>query len=121
MAYMTNEVPKHKIIAGLPTYSVDWDLIQVEQSRQVYDWEWIEARKQEAEGGVHWISYWDVNFLRYRDAEGHPHLLYISDRRSTRSHLVTIDDLDLGGVCFWCLWGDDPGIWQAVREHFRRR
>ena len=120
MAYMANEVPKHKIVAGLPTYSVDWDIDRPERSRQIYDYQWIEARKQEAPHGYQWISYLDVGYLRYRDADGGTHLLYISDAKSTKSHLVTVDDLDLAGVCFWCLIGEDPALWQAVQEHLRR-
>jgi len=44
----------------------------------------------------------------------------VSDAKSTISHLETVDSLDLAGVCFWCLMGDDPQIWECVREHFRR-
>lgn len=121
MAYMAAEVPRHKIVMGLPTYSVDWDMHEPSRSRQVYDHQWIAAREQESEHGRIWISHWDVHLIQYNDAHGHRHLLYVSDAKSTQSHLVTVDTLDLAGVCFWVLLGDDPAIWQAVREHFRRR
>ena len=121
LAYTANEVPKGKLIAGLPTYSVDWNMLHPEKSDQVYNHEWIAAREKEAPGGRQWISYWDVSLIRYTDAEGAPHLLYVTDGRSTRSNLVFVDDLEVAGVCFWCLQGDDPAIWQAVREQFKRR
>lgn len=121
MTYTAREVPKSKLIAGLPTYSVDWDMLHPEKSDQIYDYQFIAEREREAPEGRQWISYWDVSLIRYADGEGSPHLLYVTDGRSTRSQLVCVDELDVAGVCFWCLQGDDPAIWQAVREQFRRR
>ena len=120
MEYMTREVPKHKIVMGLPTYSVDWDMNEPEKSRQVYDYEWIAERERESPTGRGWISWADVGIIRYTDADNHAHLLYVSDAKSTSSHLVTVDASDLAGVCFWVLLGDDPMIWECVRQHFRR-
>lgn len=120
MSYLAREVPRHKLVMGLPTYSLDFDLTEPPRSRQVYDFEWVDARAAESSIGRRWISHWDVSVARYTDAEGHLHLLYITDARSTRSHLETADALDVAGVCFWCLRGDDPAIWECVRRHFGR-
>ena len=120
MEALLTQAPPQKIVMGLPTYSVDWDMEDPQKSRQVYDYEWIAEREKESSIGRSWISYWDVGLIRYTDEEGHPHLLYVSDAKSTKGHLVTVDSLDLAGVCFWVLLGDDPAIWEAVREHFRR-
>jgi spore germination protein YaaH len=120
MSYMATQVPRHKIVMGLPTYSVDWDMNDPTQSRQVNDCQWIAAREKESPIGRGWCYYWDVHLIRYTDEKGHAHLLWVSDARSTRSHLVTVDSLDLAGVCFWVLGGEDPAIWDAVRDHFRR-
>ncbi len=120
MTYMCTHIPRHKIVMGLPTYSVDWDMTESSRSTQVYDYQWIAQREKESPIGRGWCYYWDVNLIRYTDSEGHPHLLYLSDAKSTKSHLVTVDSLDLAGVSFWVLNGDDPKIWHCVREHFKR-
>jgi spore germination protein len=120
MAHLAGEVPKHKIVMGLPTYSLDWDIDEPARSRQVYDTDFIAAREKDSANGRHWIPHWDVSVVRYTDADDHIHLLYITDARSTRSHLETTDILDLAGVCFWALWGDDPAIWECVRRHLGR-
>jgi len=120
MQGLVQEVPRHKVIMGLPTYSLDWDVNQIENSQQIYDYEWIAAREKESGRERSWCSGWDVNLIRYTDAHDHAHLLWVSDARSTKSHLETADDLDVAGVCFWCLRGDDPLIWETLREHFRR-
>jgi len=120
MAYMATQVPRHKIVMGLPTYSVDWDINDPTRSRQVYDYKWIAEREKESPIGRGWCYGWDVNLIRYNDAENHAHLMWVSDAMSTRSHLVTVDSNDLAGVCFWVLTEDDPAIWEAVRQHFRR-
>ena len=120
MAYLAGEVPKHKLVMGLPTYSLDFDITEPKKSRQVYDYEWIAEREKESSIGRAWIPDWDVSLMRYTDGEGHIHLLYVTDAKGTKSHLETADLLDLAGVCFWVLQGDDPRIWECVREHFRR-
>jgi len=121
MQYMTGRVPCEKVVMGLPTYSVDWDINDPTKSRQVNDYKWIAEREAESPIGRGWCYYWDVGLIRYTDEAGHAHLLWVSDARSTRSHLVTVDSLDLAGVSFWVLTGDeDPAIWEAVGEHFRR-
>jgi spore germination protein YaaH len=121
MAYLVSQVPRHKIVMGLPTYSVDWDINDPSQSTQVNDYEWIAEREKESPIGRGWCYYWDVNLIRYNDANGHAHLLWVSDAKSTKSHLVTADTFDVTGVCFWLLnGGDDPAIWSTVRDHFKR-
>lgn len=121
MAYLASQVPRHKIVMGLPTYSVDWNINDPSQSTQVGDYLWIAEREKESPIGRGWCYYWDVNLIRFTDPDGNAHLLYVSDAQSTRSHLVTVDQFDVTGVCFWCLTGgDDPAIWAAVRDHFQR-
>ena len=120
MAYMVSQVPRHKVVMGLPFYSVDWNINAPEKSQQVYDHKWIAEREKESPIGRGWAYYWDVGLIRFTDADGHAHLLYVSDARSTKSHLVTVDNLDLAGVSFWVLGQEDPKIWECVREHFRR-
>lgn len=121
LAYMKEQVPSSRIIAGLPTYSVDWDINEPQKSRQVNDAAFIAEREAQSPIGRGWCSYWDVGLIRYTDELEHAHLLWVSDARSTRSHLVSVDSLDVAGVCFWLLSGtEDPAIWQAVHEHFAR-
>lgn len=121
MEYLSLQVPRHKIIMGLPTYSVDWDVTDPEKSRQIYDYEWLAAREKESEISRAWLPHWDVGLMRYLDNEGHIHLVYVTDARSTQSHLETVDALGLAGICFWVLMGEDPAIWECVRRYFGRR
>ena len=120
MQRLVEQAPRHKIIMGLPTYSVDWDVTEPTNSRQIYDYQWLAVREKESEIGRAWLHHWDVGLMRYLDAEGHIHYVYVTDARSTQSHLETVDALDLGGVCFWALMGDDPAIWERVRQYFAR-
>lgn len=121
MEYLSRIIPRNQLVMGLPTYSVDWDINDPAKSRQVNDAAFIAARETDSPIGRGWCYYWDVNLIRYADAGGHAHLLWVSDARSTVSHLQTVDADDLAGVCFWVMSGDeDAGIWEAVRRHFQR-
>ena len=121
MQYMVSRVPCEKVVMGLPTYSVDWDIAEPGNSKQVNDYKFIADREKQSPIGRGWCYYWDVSLIRYTDADQHPHLLWVTDARSTKSHLVTVDSLDLAGVSFWLLNGEeDPAIWRTVTEHFRR-
>jgi spore germination protein len=120
MEYLMLQVPRHKIIMGLPTYSVDWDVTDPTKSRQIYDWKWLAEREKESEIGRAWLPHMDVGLMRFLDAEGHIHYVYVTDAKSTRSHLETVIALDLAGICFWCMRGEDPAIWDTVRAMFSR-
>ncbi|OGV73822.1 MAG: hypothetical protein A2340_16340 [Lentisphaerae bacterium RIFOXYB12_FULL_60_10] len=121
MNYLVAMIPRHKLIMGLPTYSVDWNINDPTQSRQVNDAAFIAAREKESPIGRGWCYFADVNLIRYNDAAGHAHLVWVSDAMSTRSHLETVEALDLTGISFWVLDGaEDVRIWQAVLEKFRR-
>lgn len=121
MNYMIAMVPRHKMIMGLPTYSVDWDINDPTKSRQVNDAAFLAAREKQSPIGRGWCYFADVNLIRYTDPKGHAHLVWVSDAMSTRSHLETVEALDLAGISFWVLSGDeDTRIWQAVLEKFRR-
>lgn len=122
MGYMVTRVPPEKIVMGLPTYSVDWDINDPTRSRQVNDANFIAEKEKLSPIGRGWCYYDDVSLIRYTDVENHAHLLWVSDARSTRSHMATVDSLDLAGVCFWVLTGtEDARIWQAVYDHFQRQ
>ena len=121
MQTLQTMVPRHKLVMGLPTYSVDWNMNEPTKSRQVNDAAFIADKEKLSPIGRGWVFFWDVGLIRYTDENGHAHLLYVTDARSTRSQLETVSGLDLAGVCFWVLNGaEDKRIYETVRECFRR-
>lgn len=122
IAYLLQSIPRHKLIMGLPTYSVDWDINEPSKSRQVNDAKFIKKCEKKSPIGRGWCYYDDVNLIRYSDKKGHAHLLWVSDEMSTRSHLETVEKFDVQGVSFWVLDGkEDIKIWQAVYDKFCRK
>jgi spore germination protein YaaH len=121
MQDMLTQAPGYKLLMGLPTYSVDWDVTDPTRSRQVNDAAHLEACETISPIGRGWCYYWDVGLIRYVDSDQHIHLIYVSDARSTRSQLQNVDQLDLAGIFFWVFNGrEDPEIYRAVRSHFAR-
>lgn len=121
MRALVSMVPVHKLMMGLPTYSIDWDVTDPTRSRCVSDAAFLAEKEKISPIGRGWCYYWDVGLIRYTDEAEHAHMIYVSDARSTRSHLETANALDLAGVFFWVLGGqEDTGIYRVVRDHFHR-
>jgi spore germination protein len=50
----------------------------------------------------------------YVDADGRDHEVWFEDAQSTLEKVELVERYGLGGVFFWRLGGEDPGIWSAL-------
>ncbi|MFC1739634.1 glycosyl hydrolase family 18 protein [Planctomycetota bacterium] len=112
MQFWLRYVPSEKLIMGLPAYSNDYDLAPNGKGTQV------EApRPNSSVAKVFdktWLPYEQINMYRYLDDQGHLHIFYASDTKSTVAHLETVDDLNIGGISFWYYQAVPDETWTAV-------
>lgn len=119
LEYTLTKVPRKNIIAGLPTYSVDWNMNDATKSEQVGDHDRLVELAKKSVCGMGYVYYYDVYYLRYVDNEGATHLVWMNNAETVSFLLDVVNELDIPGVSFWVLAGDDPEIWEQVRKKFR--
>lgn len=114
MEFWLKQVPREKLIMGLPAYSNDYDLATGGKGDQLYG-----ARPQKATGTSlqkAWLWYERLNVYLYHDQHGNPHLYYSSDATSTAALLEIVEEFKLPGFGFWHFSSVDEETWKVVRE-----
>lgn len=114
MAYWSRFVPRDRLIMGLPAYSRDFALrldgrVQSPEAPRPEVPEGTEVRRV-------WLPWEQISTYQYEDMEGVLHLFFATDDTSTRAHLQTADELDLGGIGFWHYGAVTPDMWAVVRQ-----
>jgi spore germination protein YaaH len=119
MRFWLSHAPREKLIMGLPAYSNDYSLAPKGRGQQVYA-----AKPQAADPASlekAWLWYEKLFVYLYNTPNGERHLFYASDADSTKSHLQTVDELNLPGIGFWHFSSVDAGTWEVVRDWIKRR
>jgi spore germination protein YaaH len=111
MAFWLRQVPREKLVMGLPAYSNDYALSPPGGGKQVY------ASKPQIQGETQraWLWYERLWMYLYMEKDAVPHIFYASDAESTKAHLETVDELNLPAIGFWHFSSVDEATWEAVR------
>lgn len=107
------EVPRAKIVLGLATYGYDW--MSGEQAQDL-QWADAEALAQAHSAKVMWDPTSASPWFAYTDAGGHPHTVWYENARSLQAKLDLALRYRIGGVVLWRLGGEDPAIWELLRQ-----
>lgn len=118
LEYTKSNVPKEKILAGIPFYGYQWCTAGDGESCQNKGLTW--------EGVSNIISQYDP-VLERNDNSKTPWFLYIDDENNTKvvnyedhqsveDKLKVVKDLDIGGIAVWRLGSEDPQNFEAIRN-----
>ena len=118
LRYATSLIPKEKIFLGLPFYGYDWQIGKGTAGSYRYDYAMDLVKEKRIK--INWDSEGKVPWYSYTDNDGVKRICYYEDARSIAAKLEIGKKWDVGGVCIWSLGGEDPGVWNAMRE-FRKR
>ncbi|WP_194903490.1 glycosyl hydrolase family 18 protein [Quadrisphaera sp. INWT6] len=134
VAYAVTQVPRERLVLGVPTYGYDWAgrAGQHQGQQQVGGQDqqpgrraelasWAQARVRAADRGapVRWDAQAQSPWLAYTDTAGEPHELWFEDGRSTAAKLELARRERLGGVFLWLVGDVDPGTWSLLEAHRR--
>jgi spore germination protein YaaH len=108
-----SEIPRDKIILGVPTYGYDWNGSQPARDVQ---WTEAEAIAQAHAAPVMWDPTAQSPWFAYTDSQGHPHTVWFEDARSLSAKLALAATYRVNGVAIWRLGGEDPAIWEQLRQ-----
>jgi spore germination protein len=113
--YAVTEIPREKILMGMPNYGYDWTLPWVKGSaaRTISN---VGAVNQAAQVGAN-ISY-DITsaapyYFYFRD--GIQHVVWFDDARSVQARLRLPSEYRLGGVSYWTIGSFFPQNWLVLK------
>jgi spore germination protein YaaH len=116
MHFWLEQVPREKLVMGLPAYSNDYALSPAASGKQVYASEpQIQGESQKA-----WLWYDRLRMYLYIE-NAVPHIFYASDADSTKANLETVDELNLPALGFWHFSSVDEATWKAVRDWLNKK
>jgi spore germination protein len=121
--YAVTEIPRNKILMGIPLYARDWRLPYVWGVTKAETISLQEAIRRAVRHSVR-ILYDTVAqtpYYRYTDDQGAVHEVWFEDPRSFRSKYNTAKEYGLRGVSYWELNTEAPQNWPVLESIFRVR
>lgn len=108
-----SEIPRDKIILGVPAYGYDW---RSGQSGKGVQWAEAVAIADAHSAPIKWDPTTQSPWFAYTDSQGRPHTVWFEDARSMQTKLALALTYRVGGVAIWRLGGEDPAIWERLRQ-----
>lgn len=120
--YAITEIPRQKIMMGVPLYGRDWKIPWVEgtYARTVTP---LQAVRLAAQYGVP-IQYnktYEAPFFRYTDQTGQRHEVWFEDARSQQAKFDLVKQYGLRGFSYWVLGNPFPQNWLVQDWNFKAR
>jgi spore germination protein len=113
--YAVREIPREKILLGIPNYAYDWTLPYAEgtKAKLVYHPEAILlAARQGAQ--IKFDEAAQTPYFHYFDAAGKQHVVWFEDARSILAKLELVRQYRLGGVSYWAVNHSFPQNWYVL-------
>jgi spore germination protein len=118
--FAVTQIPRSKILMGIPNYGYDWTLPFVQGETEAENLSIPEARARAALVGAT-IQYDETAqspFYVYTDDQGREHIVWFEDARSMRAKLELVNEYQLAGIGFWTIMDPWPSGQEVLREMF---
>lgn len=120
LALATQEIPRKKIMLGLPMYGYDWVTGQQQSkaamNNQDLRWADVTALAQAHHATIQWDTTAQEPWFHYVDDQGRQHTVWYENARSMQTKLHQGIQAGIGGVFLWRLGGEDPAVWPALAK-----
>jgi spore germination protein len=118
--YAVTEIPRSKILLGIPNYGYDWTLPYVRGETVAENLSIPEAtaRAQRVGAEIQFDETAQAPFYEYTDEQGRQHIVWFEDARSMRAKLELVNEYDLAGVGFWTIMDPWPSGQELLRSLF---
>ena len=114
--YAVEQIPKEKIVMGLPVYSFDWGTDKpTKPAYLTYNQSLEQAKKHGVE--VFYDGAEQVPHYHYT-ASGIRHEVYLENSKSLGKKLEYAKGHELHGVAIWRLGMEDPSLWDKVLKTY---
>lgn len=118
--YALTEMPKEKIMMGMPLYGYDWTLPYVEGGKWAKTLSPQQAVERAAQNGVaiQFDEKAQSPYYEYTDRDGKKHIVWFEDARSVKAKYNLVEELGLRGVSYWVLGNPFPQNWLVLHDQF---
>jgi spore germination protein YaaH len=108
-----SEIPRDKIILGVPTYGYDWS-----SDRDTQDLQWSDAQAlaEVHSAFVTWDQQSQSPWFTYTDNRGNRHTVWYEDAHSLQTKIDVALRNQIRGIVLWRLGGEDPSLWEELRQ-----
>lgn len=118
--YAVTQIPRSKILMGIPNYGYDWTLPFVQGESMAENISIPEAMERARRVGAE-IQYDPVAqspYYEYTDSQGRQHIVWFEDARSIRAKLELVNEYGLAGVGFWTIMDPWPSGQEVLHTMF---
>lgn len=112
LGYALTQIPREKIILGVPMYGYDW----VGTSGQLVSWLQAYELSQTHKAVVHWDDQAQSPWFTYESAQGQQHTVWFENDYSSSAKIALARRLKLGGVYLWLPGDEDDRFWSRLRS-----
>jgi len=121
--FAVTQIPREKILMGIPNYGYDWTLPFVQGVSAAEKISNTEAVERAARVGavIQYDQLAETPFYRYFDELGKEHEVWFENEASIRAKLNLVAEYGLAGVSYWNLMDYFPGNWEVLRSMFNIR
>ncbi len=112
--FTLSQVPPSRVVLGVPLYGYEWPLRRWARAR-AFGYGTIMARAAERGATVHWHNEAKVPY--YATSR---HVVWFEDARSVEYKVGFAQQQQLAGVAVWRLGLEDPHVWEALSDRYRR-
>ncbi len=117
--YAVTEIPREKILMGIPIYARDWQ-IPWQRGTLARTISVRSAVRRAIDFGavIQFDSVAASPFYRYADSSGQEHEVWLEDAYSIDVKLETVKSYGLRGVSFWSIPAEFPQVWPLIQDRF---
>ena len=121
--YAVSEIPREKLLLGIPTYGYDWPLPfqqGVTAARSLSNPEAVALARERAIA-IQYDETAQAPYFYYTDSQGVQHAVWFEDARSLSAKLRLLAEFCLYGAGFWNLMRPFPQGWVTLESLFQIR
>lgn len=114
--YAVTQMPKEKILLGVPVYGFDWTKGKSWPKYSSYQMSEETAEKNGI--SVQWHQQYKVPYFKYK-YQSQEREVWFEDSGSFKEKLNLMYKYDLKGIAIWRLGMEDPDIWDVIKDEMQ--
>lgn len=114
-----NEVPKEKVINGLPFFTRLWIESEEGLTSQAIGMQEAETAVANAGATASWDETTQQNYAEW-NADGKTYKIWLEDEQSLEAKLKIMQEYDLAGAAEWKLGFEKAGVWRIISQYLNQ-